>query len=380
MKLLKSLLSDLVSINSVFPEEKQLALYAERYLHQHFFTITRQYVARNRWNVVAVKGSGHKTIMFYAHLDTVPAYSGWANPPFRLTEDSQYYYGRGVLDMKGSLAAFLTAISQISALNSRIILLLGVDEENISEGAHLFVRRNRKAINFVISLESDMYSGRWPNPFVLTLGRRGRTAYQLIVPGRSSHGALADEGVNSISEAARLIIALEKLPLAKDKKLGSSSFFVRDIASQAGSLSVPEKTELLVDYHMVPPETSNTALANLQNFTRFLYQKNILNQSLRDSFFIGLENRKTPFLEPFVTSEKNRHVRRVVKYLTERYGRIKLNYGSSVADENIFANNMECPVICLGPTGGKAHAANEWVSKESLNELISIYRDLLIKL
>ncbi len=377
MEKIENILSDLIKINSVFPKEKYLALYLEKTLRRLGFDVKKQYLSKDRWNIVSSIGTGSKTIMLYAHMDTVPAYSGWSRPPFLLTENASRYFGRGVLDMKGAIAVFLTAVSELKNINVNLVFVLGVDEENISEGAFAFCRKFRRKIDLVVSLASDAYSGDWPDPFVLTLGRQGRAAVSLMVPGKSAHGADSKAGVNSINQAAKFILALEKMPMLKHQKLGQSSLFVRNIKSHAGSLSVPEQTEIMIDYHTVLPENTTLALERIKNFVDSQYENDLLESTLKSKYHIGLIKRKTPYLEPFITSCKHYLVKVVISFLRNKYGSCNLHYGASVADENIFAEYLNCPVICLGPVGGNAHGADEWVCKNSMQELKSIYKGII---
>ena len=57
--------------------------------------------------------------------------------------------------------------------------------------------------------------------------------------------------------------------------------------------------------------------------------------------------------------------------------KIKPIYTSSVADENVFANKLNIPVLTLGPIGGNAHIAGEWLSLNSMSTVQTIYIDIL---
>ena len=87
-----TLLRELVSINSVFPNEDQLGEYLEMILIENGFDVARHEIAPGRFNVVAQRGSVGLPVLLYAHMDTVPAYGRWDNNPSELTESNNRLY------------------------------------------------------------------------------------------------------------------------------------------------------------------------------------------------------------------------------------------------------------------------------------------------
>lgn len=377
----QTILNQLISVNSVFPHERQVAELLEEMLTKRGFSLERQHLTDDRFNLIAGAGEGERTIMYYAHMDTVPAYSGWQREPFALTSDEHNYYGRGVADMKGGIAAFLSAFDAVSdQLNHRVIFVLGVDEENISAGADLFVNNTELEPDLIISLEGDALTETWPHPVILTWGRRGRAAYRVRVPGISAHGATTDQGINAISQAAILISHLDQMAVPDHELLPAGSQYIRSISADANSLSIPDQVEMMIDRHLVPPETSASVLEELREFCADLYRRGELHSPLRDQFEIELMERETPYLEPFVTSLDNPLSQEVIDIVTKRHGSIPPHYGSSVADENVFAKHFDCPVVCVGPAGGNFHGPDEWVGKENLEAVTRTYADFLTRL
>ncbi len=79
-------------------------------------------------------GEGEKLIGIAVHLDVVPAGDGWETNPFKLTKIGNKFYGRGVSDDKGAVAASIIALKTIKdmgvLLNKRIRLIFGCNEES----------------------------------------------------------------------------------------------------------------------------------------------------------------------------------------------------------------------------------------------------------
>ena len=78
-------------------------------------------------------GQGDKLIGILAHLDVVPAGTGWDSDPFTMVEKDGYLYGRGVSDDKGAAVASMYALKYLIdekyPFNKRVRLILGCNEE-----------------------------------------------------------------------------------------------------------------------------------------------------------------------------------------------------------------------------------------------------------
>jgi succinyl-diaminopimelate desuccinylase len=372
-----TLLKELVSINSIFPNEGQIAEFIEMILIENGFNVARQEVEPGRFNVVAERGTRGKPILFYAHMDTVPAYGQWESDPFKLTERDGRLYGLGVFDTKGGLAAILKA-SEIEA-DRRLKLAFTVDEENISAGAHALVRTNflndvEGAIVAEVADNSDESLG----PRKIILGRRGRVVYEFSVPGKSAHGAHINDGINAITEASKLALALERMnnTLATHELLPRASQFVRRLTGESSSLSFPEKATLELDRHLVIPETQESVLAELKKFIDSLYASGEFKEIDGRRISVKIKERKTPYLMPYVIDKEDQFVQQFVRVIKEKIGEPIYSYGYSVADENIIATKG-IPIVSVGPVGGNEHAANEWISKASYLALIDVLKTFI---
>jgi len=129
-----SLLTELVSRDSVTPEDKGCqALIAER-LERHGFTIEWMN-SGDVTNLWARRGTQEPLMVFAGHTDVVPTgdIDAWSSPPFSAQIIDGYLCGRGAADMKGGVAAMVTAIERFVSTTPEhegsIALLLTSDEE-----------------------------------------------------------------------------------------------------------------------------------------------------------------------------------------------------------------------------------------------------------
>ena len=373
-----SLFESLIRIPSVFPNESALAEWLYNYLRDAGWNVRKQDVGENRFNVLAEKGNAPRALMLYGHLDTVPLYGEWDTPPFELTARGDQLFGLGASDMKGGIFVILEAVKSLpERLNKTIKLAFCVDEENDSLGAYALSRDPfLQDVALILVPEIGDARPKKAGAISVGLGRRGRVGISLAVPGISAHGANPELGVNAIHEAYKVIAALDAMPLIAHEKLGQSTQFIQEIRAKSGSLSLPDVCDVYLSRLLVLPETPEDALRDVQQYLDRLYAQGVLTPRRGKRVIAKLAERDTPYYQPYITDECLPIMQRLLQRV-QAFGEVCVGYGLSVADENIFGSLNNIPTVTLGPQGGNEHTANEWVSKQSLEERIAIYRDLI---
>ena len=366
------LLEELIAIPSVFPNEENLAGYCADFLKGFGFKVSLLPIGKNRFNVVATKGSQKKCVMLFAHLDTVPPY-GYKKNPYEMKINGDIISGLGSFDMKSGIAIILYCASKIKLKKFALKIVLSSDEENNSLGSHIiYTKTFLKNVILAITPEIiDDVNDSNDNNLVL-LGRRGRVVYRLQINGISGHGA-ALKGISAISVASEIVRHIEKIKLKRNDFLGNATLFVREIKGASTSLSLPEICEIYVDAHYVPPYTQDTLLEEIKNSINTEYSDYI---SRGVAISAEILKRNTPYLKPYITDAKNKYVNKALNLASKNIKNLKISAGLTVADENIVAG-FGVPVITIGPFGGEAHSSNEWVSKKSVEETEKTYIHIL---
>lgn len=374
-----SLLEQMVRIPSTFPHEAQLAEFLYSELQRTGFSVAKQYAADNRFNVLAEKGSGKNALMFYGHLDTVPLYGEWNSDPYRLTAQDDRLFGLGTADMKGGIFAILAAAKRLELPEGRKIkIALCVDEENESIGAYaLSADPFLQDVQLIIAAEIGDARPEKEGAKTISLGRRGRVGITISVPGISAHGAMPEQGVNAIEEAVTCMQALEKMSLPFHEKLGQSHQFVQEISAKSGSLSLPDRCDIMISRLLVPPETPESVLKEMQQYLDSLYTAGVMTPRQGRKAEAAFAKRDTPYYSPYLSDETLPQIQRLIRRLRIHFGDVNIGYGLSVADENIFGGINKIPTVTVGPQGGNEHSANEWVSRSSLEQLVEVYCDLM---
>jgi succinyl-diaminopimelate desuccinylase len=163
-------------------------------------------------NLFATRGQGGPHFAFAGHSDVVPAGEGWRSDPFAPTIEGELLYGRGAVDMKGAIAAFITAAERIGDQPGTLSLIITGDEE----GAATFgtvkliewmdVRGIRPDLCLVGEPTSTHRLGD-----MIKIGRRGSVNFWIENAGAQGHVAyphLADNPIPPLIAALNALAAL----------------------------------------------------------------------------------------------------------------------------------------------------------------------------
>ncbi len=357
------LLDKLISIPSPYPYEGDLEQYVSHFFKQNAFSVKTQHVEGNRNNIIVEKGSGKKVVTLYSHFDTVGTVDGWNTNPLKPTTNGDTVFGLGAYDMKGGMAVNMMTFLMVKPENIRLRLLYCVDEEHISKGGYTYAgSKFMDDTDCVLSPEPAFLYG--VNGIVT--GRIGRAVIQITLFQSAMH-FYHYQPQNDISIASsRVIINLRKVySKTRNKK---EFVFVRELSAQSIGMSTPQKISIELDASVVSPHTNTDILTAV---------KQIVKQTLSGysgiKYHVEFKKRETPFLTGYEIAKRNHYLeymKQSIKQITRK--KAITYFRSSVADENIFGAAGKT-VLGVGPVGGNAHSANEWVSLSSLTNLYKIY-------
>ncbi len=218
-----------------------------------------------RVNLVATRKAGKPPLSIYAHMDTVPIEEGWDYDPFGAELHDGRIYGRGVADMKGTIATLLTAAEIMHERGLEpvwdLTACICTDEEiGVYPGIwHLCKEGYVQAPMLCLEGSQDP---------LLRLGSNGAVDATITVHGRSCHSGANYLGVNAIEEMVPIMVELlalkrevearrSALPLAPAPGAPDHlrPMFNLDII-QAGVKSniVPATCTLVVNRRFIPEE------------------------------------------------------------------------------------------------------------------------------
>jgi len=242
------------------PGEHQAAFFLADLLSSWGFSVSKQKVVDNRFNVIARAGPaapGTKSLMLNGHLDIVGV-DGMTHPPFDPTITDGRLYGRGSADMKSGIAAMCVAARDAVArrIDGEVVIALVIDEEYESLGTRALIKSGIRADAAVIAE---------PTRLALCPAHRGFVWLRLDFHGRAAHGSRYDIGVDAITNAALVIAELdrfqtESLHQRTHPLLGRGSLHMSLVSGGTGLSTYPDLCTLELERRTLPGETEQTFL------------------------------------------------------------------------------------------------------------------------
>jgi len=151
---------------------------------------------QTRANITAhIKSAGHRAgLLFACHLDVVgPGEAAWRHPAFTAVESDGRIYGRGAVDMKGGIAAAVTAIRHIVdsgvKLQGDIVFSAVAGEETDSAGARRFVDDKDLLLEHVPQGLAGVVIPE-PTDFAVVTAHRGMLWLEVTTKGKAAHSSI----------------------------------------------------------------------------------------------------------------------------------------------------------------------------------------------
>lgn len=325
-------------------------------------------------NLWARRGSSGPVVCFAGHTDVVPTgpLDKWGSDPFTPTVRDGMLYGRGAADMKGSLAAFVTAIEKFVAQHpdhrGSIALLLTSDEEGVAVDGTVRVVEALQArgerLDYCIVGEPTSVSKTGDT---IKNGRRGSLSGTLTVKGVQGHIAYPHLVKNPIHLAAPAIAELAATTWDNGNEyFPPTSWQVSNMHGGTGATNVvPGTVEILFNFRFSTASTVD----GLKSRVHEILDRHGLEYELKWEFS------GKPYLTP-----RGNLVDAVSAAIQEVAGiETELSTSGGTSDGRFIADI--CPqVIELGPLNATIHKLNECVAVADLDILSEIYAGVLTRL
>ena len=361
---------DLISKKSVSPEDMGCqALLAER-LEKMGFSIEKMPFGQvsNFW---ARRGTEAPLLCFAGHTDVVPAgdLKQWQSEPFQPEVREGRLFGRGAADMKGSIAAMVTACERFITDNPEypgsIAFLITSDEESIAvDGTRRVIetlQARNESIDYCIVGEpsSNEVLGD-----IIRNGRRGSLNGTLTVHGTEGHVAYPDLASNPIHHFMPALAELCAVEWDQGNDyFPPTSFQISNIHAGEGTNNVvPGEMKALFNFRFSTEVTSEL----LQQQTEAIFNRHYSDYS------IEWQLSGNPFIteEGILTEAVKQAIYKVTGVETE------LSTGGGTSDGRFIAP-AGAQVVEIGPCNKTIHKANEEVLVDDLERLSQIYEAIL---
>jgi len=325
-------------------------------------------------NFWATRGSSGPIFAFAGHTDVVPAGNEdeWNTVPFEPTIKDGYLYGRGAADMKGGLAAMVTATESFVKDNPNhkgtIAFLITSDEEGVAINGTVkvmdYLKENNQKIDYCLLGEPSSTSVTGD---VIKNGRRGSLNGVINVNGQQGHVAyphLAKNPIHLFSQALSDLCAQEWD--SGNEYFPATSFQVSNIHSGDGVTNViPGKAKIMFNFRYSTETTKEELMAKVHE---------ILDNHKID-YTIDWSHSGYPFLTP---------VGDLVSACVSAVEEIKditpeLSTSGGTSDGRFIAQEGT-QIVELGPVNATIHQVNESILIEDLEDLSHIYSKVLSKI
>lgn len=363
----------LIACPSVTPDPGGCLAIVEERLRRIGFTA--EYIDRGGvTNLWARRGAGRPLFCFAGHVDVVPPGPAdqWRSPPFAPTRRDGYLFGRGAADMKGSIAAFVTAAEAFVAAHpahaGSIAVLLTSDEEGDAiDGTAAVVealRRRGEAMDYCLVGEPTSAARLGDT---LKNGRRGSLSGKLTVKGVQGHIAYPHLARNPIHLAAPALAELAATVWDEgNAHFPPTTWQVSNIHGGTGATNViPGHVDVLFNFRFSTASTPE----QLQSRVHALLDRHGLDYEL--AWTLGAK--------PFLTGG-GELVDATRQAIRDELGiDTELSTSGGTSDGRFLAEI--CPqVIELGPVNASIHKIDECVEIAALAQLSAVYRRILERL
>jgi succinyl-diaminopimelate desuccinylase len=324
-------------------------------------------------NLYARIGTAGPNLCFGGHTDVVPPgdADAWSTGPFDAQVKAAVLYGRGAVDMKGAVAAFVAAASNHLAKGSpagSISLLITGDEEGPGHDSAARVVAALKAQGERVDhcLVGEPTSAAALGDMI-KVGRRGSLNVRVVVEGVQGHVAYPDRAANPTPVLIRLLAALQSKALDEGyPQFQPSHLEVTDLeVGNPAQNVIPAKASARSNIRYNPHWTSQTLTAWIESECRaaeagFAGRIALEVKSSGDAFY-------TP---PGAFSDV---VAAAIAAVTGETPELSTSGGTSDAR---FIRDL-CPVIEFGLVGTTMHRVDECVPLAEIEALTRIYEGVL---
>lgn len=319
-----------------------------------------------------------KLIAFLGHTDVVPAgpVEAWTVPPFDGKIVDDILYGRGAVDMKGGVAAYIVALERFleehpdAELPYSLGILLTSDEEGVARWGTREVLTTLKSRGTKI----DMAIVGEPTSVtrvgdVMKVGRRGSVGGDLSIIGIQGHVAYPHLAKNPIHESlGALKEMVDEVWDDGTDDFPPTSFQISNIQSGTGALNVIPGFKKVHFNFRYSPATTDVKLK--ERIEQILKQHNLKYNLVWDETCYPYETTGGELVEETI--------RRVVD--TMKYTARPCTSGGTSDGRFLAKAYPDAQIVELGLTNASIHKMDEHVSVEDLEHLTQIYERLLVRL
>ncbi|MFH1256268.1 MAG: M20/M25/M40 family metallo-hydrolase [Candidatus Diapherotrites archaeon] len=371
----ESLLSKFVAIDTNSVDKKNYAKFAQvfsREANKLGFKVQRLDTKDNDGRLcpnflleLNAKPKAKETVLLLAHFDVVPAGEGWKTPPFKLVKKKGVFFGRGVGDDKGAVAAALAAMHELNGrkLKRNVKLLVTCDEEiEAKHGAGFLAKKHLSKLksDFCLVVDGDFKE--------ITVGCSGVLSASIQLKGKQGHAGTPYRSPNVIHEAIPFLNELLEFKSLREKAVSKMNapkdaprkkvwgrFSITILKAGYKSNVIPPSLEIGIDIRTLPEEKAAAVAGQFRRFTLKKMKRFCLKGKVKISWARG-----------YFINQKNRFAKEI-QAAAEKITRKKMPLSATLGGiDGRFFSKAGIPAISVGPGGKGGHAPNESITEKEL--------------
>ena len=315
-------------------------------------------------NLLATRAGSGRHLAFAGHLDVVPPGAGWTDAPFAPVERGGLLYGRGAVDMKGAIAAFVAAIpAEPSAPLSLIIT--GDEEGPATFGTCALIDRMRATgVAPDLCLVGEPTSAARLGDMI-KIGRRGSVNLWISVPGKQGHVAYPQLADNPIPRLIAMLAEIDAIVLDQ----GNAWF-------QPSNIEVTDITVGNPATNVIPAQASarlSIRFNDEQRGTALVERIEALVHRHDPAAQVTARTSGEAFLTPPGAFSE------LIGAAIEAHTGIRPELSTTGGTSDARFLSALCPTVEFGLTNATMHKVDEAVAVEDLTVLRDIYADIIVR-
>ncbi len=316
--------------------------YVKTFIPNEF--IVKEYMFCNKPSmVIANTPSKDLDVVFCTHIDVVP------HDKYELIEEGNYLYGRGTFDMKGGA----------------VVSLLSVINQSTTKKVGIFLTSDEEIGGNCVKELLEIYHPKFGiipdggNNFQLIKEEKGRLLLKAVITTTSAHAAELYKGENAITTLMNIYQKLiEKYPIPTSDTDWKTSICLTHLEGGISYNQVPSYAEMILDIRHIPSDFKAEIKKILKKIDSRIEIETLASEN------------------PYQTDVEDKMVQKYLKSVEKVCGKVVITSSNSTCD-GIYFTEKGIPTVLMNPSGGFAHAPNEYVEKEGLFKLYEIYVDFL---
>jgi succinyl-diaminopimelate desuccinylase len=315
-------------------------------------------------NLFATRGTQAPHFAFAGHSDVVPAGEGWVGDPFTPEVRGELLYGRGAVDMKGAIGAFIAAASRVPDHGGTLSLIITGDEEGPATygTVALIDWMTAHGIRPDLCLVGEPTSSQRLGDMI-KIGRRGSVNIWIENPGTQGHVAYPHLADNPVPALTAALNALATMPLDQGNAWFQPSnleITTIDVGNGATNL-IPGSARARINIRFNDEQTGAALVDRVSAVVAEHAPKAVCRAVISGESFITPPGALSSLVAGAIT----------------RVTAIEPEFSTTGGTSDARFLSRICPVVEFGLCNATMHKLDEAVAIADLHALADIYADII---